>query len=152
MIKYFVLQLTFILASFSGFAQNEQPVATELPLIPRAYYGCCIPEVQHQLSSCQVVVQKEGEDQDVLDITDPELSGLVASPNPTKGYLSVSIPPSLIGYEIQVIDMTGRFVGSPVLITGTTENLTIDGESGVYLISIRTEKELITERILLDTH
>lgn len=97
-----------------------------------------------------VKISEKVEQEDALDITDPELSGLMASPNPTKGYLSVSIPPNLIGFEIQVIDMTGRFVGNSVPITGERVDLNIEGESGVYLIYIQTDTEIITERILLD--
>lgn len=116
------------------------------------YRGCTIPiSTLSPSSCCATIVRKvEKSEDEALDITDPELSGLMASPNPTKGYLTVSVSPNLIGREIQIIDMTGRFVGGPVPITGTTVNLNIEGESGVYLLSIRTEKSMITERILLD--
>jgi hypothetical protein len=139
------------LAGFSSYGQ----IITEVPIIDlqSSYRGCCVPIVQRPVSSCcaAVVMQKEEKCEEVLDITDPETSGLMASPNPTKGRLSVSVPPNLIGYEIHVFDMTGRFVGVPIPIAGTTEEFTIEGKSGVYLIVVRTEKEVIKERILLDT-
>lgn len=157
--------LTFITLSVFSFGQAEPELisvdpATIQPLphvisveeFQKNYRGCTIPiSTLSPSSCCAPIVRKveESEDQ-ALDITDPELAGLTASPNPTKGYLSVSIPPNLIGREIQIIDMTGRFVGGPVPITGTSVNLNIEGESGVYLLSIRTEKTVITERILLD--
>jgi hypothetical protein len=150
MIKSIVLLASIIFGSFISFGQSELTV----PLIDiqSNYRGCCRPVVQRPPSSCCAVeIRKEEKSEEVLDITDPEISGLVASPNPTKGNLSVSVPPSLIGYQITVLDMTGRFVGNPIPIKGTTENLTIEGESGVYLIVIRTEKQVIKERILLDT-
>ena len=85
-----------------------------------------------------------------LDITDPEIDGLVVSPNPTKGHLSVSVPADYIGLEIRVVDMTGRFVGNSIPIVRTTESFSIEGESGMYLLMIRTRERVITERIQLN--
>ena len=158
MTKSFILLASIILTSFSSFGQIQQlaekSVEPEIPvlLIPRnSYRGCCVPiEQYYQSTGCSPkVIRKVEETQESLDITDPELAGFGASPNPTKGHLTISVPPSLFGYELQVMDMTGRFVGNAVPITGAIEHLNIEGESGIYLISIRTETNLITKRILL---
>ena len=157
MIRFFILPTLIILVSSSGFSQSEA-TPIQLEAVRSSYRGCCSPVVlsparctPRSIIYTEQVIQGTEESKEVLDITDPEISLLGASPNPTKGRLSVSVAPSLIGYEIQVFDMTGRFVGSPIPITGTSEEFTIEGKSGVYLIVVRTEKEVITERILLDT-
>lgn len=149
MTKSFILIASIILTSFSSFGQVEPTV--ELISIQNSYLGCCVPVTRYyQSSGCSPqVIRKIEKSQESLDITDPELDGFGASPNPTKGFLTIAVPPSLIGLELQVMDMTGRFVGSPVPITGTIEHLTIEGESGIYLISVRTDTEIITKRILL---
>lgn len=149
--KSIVLLASILLTGFSSFGQTEYAI----PLIDLdrsvVIRGCCSRVVPRPSGCTSVEIRNEEKSEEVLDITDPEISGLAASPNPTKGHLSVSVPASLIGYEITIIDMTGRFIGNPIPITGTTENLTIEGESGVYLLVIRTENKVIKERILLDT-
>lgn len=148
-----ILTLTLALFSFSFISLGQ----TEIESVELSN---CIMRIQ---STTPTVIQSTG-DKDVtivqsqqntgvLDITDPDIDGdgLVAKPNPTKGHLSVSVPANLIGREIVVIDMTGRFVGNPIPIQGTTESFTIDGESGMYLLVIETEDKVITERIQLAT-
>lgn len=154
MTKSFILLASIILTSFSSFCQIEQTVPVRsISSIQSSYRGCCTPVYKYAPARCTPLpVVKIEKSEDVLEITDPELDGLGASPNPTRGFLTISVPASLIGYELQVIDMTGRFVGNAVPITGGIEHLTIEGESGVYLISIRTETEIITKRILLQTN
>lgn len=161
MMKSLILLPAICLMTFSSLAQGT----VEVPLIDlqSSYRGCCSPVVLRPAGCSrgvkstptiytEQVVQRVQRSEEVLDITDPEMSSLTASPNPTKGRLTVSVPSNLIGYEIVIVDMTGRFVGEPIPITGTTEDFTIAGESGAYLLVIQTEKELIKERIILNTH
>lgn len=151
MTKSFILLASILLCGTSVFGQVEQ-AATPID-ISKHYYGCTKPVSKSAPTFyTEQVVQRVPRSEEALDITDPVLSGLVASPNPTKGHLNVSVPPSFIGYEIFIIDMRGRFVGSPIPITGTTANVNIEGESGVYILSIKTEEKVFTERIMLNTH
>lgn len=132
--KHFSVSLvlsTFL--TFSSFGQTE-----------------VIQPLEKPETAANLEVNSEELEGTILDITDPELNGLMASPNPTKGYLSVSIPPNLVGHEIRIMDMTGRFIGKSLPITSENVELMIDGDPGIYFISIQTEKEIITERILLD--
>ena len=156
--------IAFLVLSVFSFGQVDSEkisidpaTITPLPQVISAeefrnnYRGCTVPSYAISPSSCcATVIRKVEKSEEALDITDPELAGMSAAPNPSKGYLSVSVPAKLIGYEIQIIDMSGRIVGNPVPITATTVNLNIEGGAGVYLIIIRTEDDIITERILLD--
>lgn len=152
MTKSYTLITIFVLSVFAAFAQTEGAVTYQIPTINRDFVvrGCC-PSVRIAPSSCSAMdIHKVEKEETVLDITDPELSGLTASPNPTKGMINVEVPANLIGFEIQIMDMTGRFVGSPITITDPSVQLNLEGEAGIYLITIRTEKAIITERIFLD--
>lgn len=130
----------------------SQTQITQYQLEPdHSYRGCTVPvRMDPALIYTPQVIQHVETSKDVLDITDPEMSTISAAPNPTRGAISVTVSPALIGHEIQVIDMTGRVVGAPVQITGVTENIMLEGKSGVYLISIKTDRQVITERILLN--
>lgn len=141
--------MSIFLTSFSSFSQT----ISEAPLIDirSSYHGCCFPAVQVAPSSCcATIIRKEDQSEASLKITDPELDGPTVSPNPTKGELTITVPPALVGHEIRIIDMTGRIVGNPVPIRGAVENIFLEGKPGIYLLTIRTEKQVITERILLD--
>ena len=143
----FVLISTFFLIIGSSFGQTETISSKDIKQIPSF---SCVSDRVPTVSSVDIDVIKEETEESLLDITDPELSGLMAQPNPTKGMISVIVPSNMIGLNIQVHDMMGRVVGNPMLIESTTQELTIEGENGVYLITIVTEKEILTERILLD--
>ena len=147
--KYsFVLISTCIFSIASSFGQSETISTCERDFLvsPRS----CCSNYMPVPSSVEADILKETSEESLLDITDPELSGLMAQPNPTKGMISVIVPSNMIGLNIQVHDMMGRVVGNPILIESTSQELTIEGENGVYLITIVTEKEILTERILLD--
>ena len=152
MTKSYALLSILIVSVFAAFGQTEDVVTYQIPTINRDYVvrGCCSP-ARINPSSCTAMDTNKLEKTDpILDITDPELSGLTASPNPTKGIINVVVPANFIGFEIQIIDMTGRFVGAPIPITDPSVQLNLECEAGIYLITIRTVKAIITERIFLD--
>lgn len=145
-----ILCSSFILSAFLSFGQNEQTPVRSIEGISNSYRGCCAPVRSYAPARCTpVYIPKVEKIEKSADITDPELSGFTASPNPTKGNLVIDVPASLIGQEMQIFDMTGRTVGKAIPITNSIEHLTLEGESGIYLISIKTEGKIITERILL---
>lgn len=156
--KYsFALSAALTLTSFLGFSQEETTVNIEH--VRSAYRGCTVPVDHLRPTSCSAPIRmiespsnfEETENSsELLDITDPEMIDFAAAPNPSKGFLMVTVPPVLIGREITVYDMTGRQVGFPVQITGVSQPISIEGETGVYLISIQTEKQVLTKRILHD--
>ena len=147
----YVLTLTLALISSSFISFGQTAVESSNNTV-RNY--STTPTVIQLTSDKDVTVVQSQQNSGSLDITDPDIDGdsLVVKPNPTKGHLSISVPANLIGREIRVIDMTGRFVGNPIPITGTTESLTIEGESGMYLLLIETEEKVITQRIQLATY
>ena len=145
------LTLIFTCSGFFSFGQTKLAV-TQIPIID-SYRGCSPPI--NYIKPNVIEVDKEiqfDENADLLDITDPNEEELLVRPNPSKGHISVAVPSSWIGFEIQVYDMAGRRIGNPVPITATVENFTLEGESGIYLVVIRTETNVFTKRILLDTH
>lgn len=151
--KYFsVLMATFFLSIGSSFGQTQTSGDQEIFQV-LSYRGCCSNYVILAPSAEDLDMNKDKSGEILLDITDPELSSnLSASPNPTRGMISVVVPANMIGMTIQVCDMTGRIVGEPIPIQTTTQQLTIEGESGMYLIMIQTDKEILTERVLLETN
>jgi len=146
----FTLASILVCSGFISIGQTDLEV-TQLP--NRAIQGCTyIPTVIQSTGGFdkEVTISQSEQNLGSLDITDPEIDGLVAKPNPTKGPISIKVPPTMIGQQIQVYDMTGRLVANPTPITMTSVDLTIEGEPGIYLIMIKTEKNVITERILLE--
>lgn len=151
--KYsFVLISIVILSISSVFGQTGTLSTCERDFLisPRS----CCSNYMLVPSSVQTDILKEASDESLLDITDPELSssGLTPSPNPTKGMISVVIPANKIGLSIRVLDMAGRMVGEPVLIQSTTQELTIEGENGMYFILVESEKEILTARVVLEAN
>ncbi|MFK7784097.1 MAG: T9SS type A sorting domain-containing protein [Crocinitomicaceae bacterium] len=151
--NFFTLASILLVGGFTSFGQTEVQL-TEVSNSDVRAEGVLPTVIQSVgIFDRQSIIDQSEQLSGSLDITDPEMGdGLVVSPNPTKGNLSVSVPADLIGREIRIIDMTGRFVGNPIPIVGTTEKLTITGESGMYLLVIQAEERVITERIQLDTH
>lgn len=111
-----------------------------------------IERAEKSETSINLAWNSENLAEEILDITDPELSGLTASPNPTRGMISVLVPANLIGWTIQIHDMKGRSVGQPIPILNTSQEVTIEGESGLYLLTIVTDIGILTERIVLETY
>ena len=151
--KYsFVLISIVILSISSAFGQSETLSTCERDFLisPRS----CCSNYMPVPSSMDADLLKETSDESLLDITDPELSssGLTPSPNPTKGMISVVIPANKIGLTIRVLDMAGRMVGEPILIQSTTQELTIEGENGMYLIVVESDQELLTARVVLEAN
>ena len=151
--RLFSLSFFLSFTTFLSFGQTDLGTIDYQHLTVRG----CTPRVSYiqatqKVDNIGIVSESEQQNSGSLDITDPEMANLSARPNPSKGPISIEVPASLIGFEIHVYDMSGRRVGNPVPITATTENMTLEGESGIYLIVIRTEKHVYTERILLDTY
>jgi Secretion system C-terminal sorting domain len=151
--KYsFALISACILSIGSSFGQTEtiSTCEREILISPRS----CCSNYRIVPSGAEIDILQDNSSESLLDITDPELSssGLTPSPNPTKGMISVVIPANKIGLTIRVLDMAGRMVGEPILIQSTTQELTIEGESGIYLIVVESEKEILTARVVLETN
>ncbi len=156
--KYsFALSVSFLFLTFLGYSQTQ--ISSDLPLIRDGYRGCMVPVTLVQPTSCSgpirmienpEEVQNLEANDDLLDITDPEMVDFGAAPNPTKGQVIVSVSPVLLNHEITVYDMTGRQVGFPVSISSVSQPISIEGETGMYIIAIHTEEQVLTKRILLE--
>lgn len=90
---------------------------------------------------------------DGVEEDDLETKGIVLSPNPTNGLINIygNIPTDT--YEINITDLTGRFIMSDLRFFDSSSldySLNLSGlslESGMYLISlVGSEGNLITER------
>ncbi len=88
--------------------------------------------------------------QEVLGVSENELSSLVLYPNPTNGIIMIKNPNSIEIEQIELFDITGRLVQS--FNPSFSENeitLNIQSlETATYLLVIRTENSLITKQIL----
>lgn len=162
MTNYLALLTLVSLLTFAGNSQIQpsekvESTADEVVRMDQNGFANRIYYLQNDLltrdmvqgSCCQSNQQLEKKTKDG-DITDPELSGITTYPNPTRGDIALKLPEDLIGHDILVMDMSGRLVGEPTPITGQTETITIEGETGVYLIVVRTEAHVFTSRVLLE--
>ena len=68
-------------------------------------------------------------------------------PNPSQGYLNVSLPFELNNVEAQLFDINGRKV---LDIQNLREEIALDGVlDGIYLLQVTSNNESFTERIIL---
>ncbi|MDT0556471.1 zinc-dependent metalloprotease [Patiriisocius hiemis] len=88
--------------------------------------------------------------EEVLGVSENELSSLVLYPNPTSGILKIENPNSIDIEQIELFDITGRLVQSfNPSISENKITLNIQSlETATYLLVIRTDNSLITKQIL----
>lgn len=86
----------------------------------------------------------------------PELSaeGITIFPNPADQRVSVSLDNALSREaELSILDMQGRNVIQPILLSPGTLSQSIDVTAlpeGIYLISIRTSESILTKKLLIN--
>lgn len=72
---------------------------------------------------------------------------ITLSPNPTKGAFVISSKNPIISYEIH--DASGRLINKESQLKATQQKIDLSKkESGTYMITIKTEKETVTKKII----
>jgi len=70
-------------------------------------------------------------------------------PNPSSGQVSIRVP--LNSYQLIISDVQGRTICSRTVTTGssTVQNIDLSEYSGVYVISIRHQNEILQKRLII---
>lgn len=85
-----------------------------------------------------------------IDEKPSKLDAFSISPNPTKGQLTINPSYDDIEYDLSLINISGQEVLSIDRNSGTQTLQVYDIPRGIYVLKIMSEKELLTERIILN--
>lgn len=74
-------------------------------------------------------------------------------PNPNKGNFTIEFSDLIGSFKVEVFDITGRkiYTASTIETTDTFQNIQLENTSkGIYLVSVTTENDTITKKIILE--
>jgi len=74
-------------------------------------------------------------------------------PNPSKGIFDIQLKSVLDDYSIVIYDTTGRIIFEKEFVNNSELNQRIslnDNMKGIYLISIRSQGDCLTKKIIID--
>ncbi len=75
---------------------------------------------------------------EILGIEDQTLSKVVSYPNPTTGNFIIKLNKDYTKTEIRITNVLGQNISSSLFSNTDTLNLNIEGDNGIYFISINT--------------
>ncbi len=82
------------------------------------------------------------------DINENNISGFNMQPNPSSGYINISLNQAVDNANLIVFSLTGKIVYEDESFTGGAINLS-DIKSGIYIVYLNTEKEIFTKKLVI---
>ncbi len=77
---------------------------------------------------------------EVLGVNDIALDNVTIYPNPTEGDITIELANSYDIVDVTVTNIIGQQIASSTLESTNKLNLSIDGESGIYFVTMRTSE------------
>ncbi|WP_207493740.1 M1 family aminopeptidase [Aridibaculum aurantiacum] len=95
------------------------------------------------------IINKVGSVVTSIDNITAAQAGVKISPNPTKGELNISLPPT--GFKaIRITDLSGRVVGVHTIPSGSLlYKVNLNASPGLYLVQVSGNKGRVVEKILV---
>jgi hypothetical protein len=86
-----------------------------------------------------------------VGIEEGDLINAKVYPNPTSGFLNISIPSSVEGtIDLRLLDVAGNLIQTSTIVAGQNQLDVSSLANGVYLLEMNTDKGLFSRRLIVD--